>query len=208
MTLPMLARNYQFYIRQQQFKKAYAELSVAVQKTQIDMGEGIRCFYLKNGLEGAQNIDCDYFKSELYKNLSISKVCEGNAFSGKCFPEDMRGGDVVYAEVQGGNDYEAALLQFQGWCALSREYLDSKTIYVSNSGCIFMPMLLQTLIDINGHKGPNKWGHDIFIFEYNKRNKYDSVFVLEPSRRCHPLDKGGYYSVTFFDYLYGQNTNY
>ena len=120
----------------------------------------------------------------------------------------MRGGDVVYAEVQGGDDYDAAVRQFQSWCALSRDYLDSKTIYVTNAGFIFMPMKKQTMVDINGLKGPNKWGHDIFIFEYNKRNQYDSVFVLEPSKRCHPLDVGGYYTTHFFDYLYKKNTNY
>ena len=31
LTIPMLAKNYQFYIRQQQFKKAYAALNIASQ---------------------------------------------------------------------------------------------------------------------------------------------------------------------------------
>ena len=41
--------------------------------------------------------------------LSIAKICDGKGFSSGCLPEDMRGGDVVYAEVQGGDDYDAAV---------------------------------------------------------------------------------------------------
>ena len=77
MTLPMLAKNYQFYVRQQQFKKAYAELSIAVQKTQIDMGEGVKCYYrYENHAAKVQGqhkehnrTDCDFFYNELLNSF-------------------------------------------------------------------------------------------------------------------------------------------
>ena len=64
------------------------------------------------------------------------------------------------------------------------------------------------LVDVNGNKGPNKWGHDIFVFRLFKAKQYDSIAVLQPFQGCHPLEKGGYYTPKFFDYLYGQSTNY
>lgn len=61
------------------------------------------------------------------------------------------------------------------------------------------------LLDINGLQGPNKWGHDIFVFQFEKAKQYDSVFTIKPSSICHPLDFGGYYAKHFMEYLYGQN---
>ena len=61
-------------------------------------------------------------------------------------------------------------------------------------------------VDINANKGPNKWGYDIFVWRFVKTKNTDSVFKLEYcTSMCHPLEKGGYYSTTFGDYLYGQN---
>ncbi|MBO5434282.1 type II secretion system protein, partial [bacterium] len=100
MTLPMLARNYQFFIRQQQFKKAYAEFSNAVQKTQIDMGEGVKCFYLNGVYDPNNRRDCDYFYAELAKNLNVLRVCQKKALEGKCIPPNFRGGEVVINEIQ------------------------------------------------------------------------------------------------------------
>jgi len=31
---------------------------------------------------------------------------------------------------------------------------------------------------------------------------------MKPTKKCHPLDKNGYYTTHFFNYLYGQQTNY
>ena len=69
MTLPMLAKNYQFYVRQQQFKKAYAALDIAVQKTQIDLGEGVKCYYGADAVVSGQRRDCNYFYFHLENKL-------------------------------------------------------------------------------------------------------------------------------------------
>jgi len=44
------------------------------------------------------------------------------------------------------------------------------------------------------------------IAKFAKTKNTDSVFKLKYfASVCHPLEKGGYYSKTFGDYLYGQN---
>ena len=61
------------------------------------------------------------------------------------------------------------------------------------------------LLDVNALKGPNKWGHDIFSLMFNKKSRLDSVFKIEPHDSCFAPQKGGYYTKTFMEYLYGQN---
>jgi len=221
MTLPMLAKNYQFYVRQQQFKKAYAELSIASQKTQIDMGEGVKCFYEYTGydmqtLNGRDIRDCNFFFVEFLKNLNIVKYCEKNAIKGKCISPDLRGAEKVFAEMHDPKDKESNEIHYLETCpgASSTTVTKYTSAYVTNSGYTIVPRYILSsgvnptplfLIDINAHKGPNKWGHDMFLFQFLKQKKYDSVFNLVPSQACHPLDVGGYYTKDFFNYLYGQN---
>ena len=49
------------------------------------------------------------------------------------------------------------------------------------------------------------WGYDVFLLEFARFNKYDSHVILQGTTRCHPLDKNGYYSRDFVEYLYGRN---
>jgi len=213
MTLPMLAKNYQFYVRQQQFKKAYAAMSIAVQKTQIDMGESVRCYYdaMNKGTPARNRADCKWFYSELVKNLQLSKTCKNKARAGKCLPKNgWRGGEIVYAERQGGEDKDAAIEYFNSQCnGFNTDYIDNKSaVYVVNSGFLFLPYgssFPTFLVDVNGHGGPNKWGHDIFSFKFMKLDSHESVFKMLPSNMCQALEEGGYYTTDFFNYLYGQN---
>ena len=212
MTLPMLAKNYQFYVRQQQFKKAYAALEIAVQKTQIDMGEGVKCFYLNDNYVYDNILECDWFFNELKENLKVIKYCENNALSSHCIPNSLRGAEKVYAEVQGGDDKVSAEKEYNKKCrGVSTDYLYKKTgIYLLNSGVYIAPYWFNKhhpliLVDVNGHNSPNKYGHDIFIFEFYKARGTESVFKLIPSNICHPIDIGGYYTKHFVEYLYGRN---
>ena len=147
------------------------------------------------------------------KNLQLIKTCKGNALSEMCISKNMRGGEIVYKEVQGGNDPDAALDKYNRECkGFSASYIQNRShIYVTNSGFLYtfyfsgrnqFPLLL---MDINGLQGPNKWGYDVFVFSLSKAKQYDSVFSLKPSTICHALDVGGYYTTDFFNYLYGQN---
>lgn len=219
MTLPMLARNYQFYIRQQQFKKAYAALNIAVQKAQIDVGEGVRCHYGKGVADERLSItdDCSWFYPELAKILNILKTCEGNALEDGCLAKGFRGGDDVYSEVQGGDDKVAAKEHFVKNCGgfTTERIINKATVFLTNSGFSITPYQGRTsrvddytpyfILDINGLQGPNKWGYDIFILQFRKRNEFDSVFFINHATGCHALDKGGTYTKHFVEYLYGQN---
>ena len=184
------------------------------------MGEGIRCNYYdyQNGYNWK---DCDWFWMEMIKNLNIIKHCDGDIWDSHCVTKDFRAGDKVYADVQGVIDSEKEKYFQENCYGFSERYLNKAQAHVTNSGYIIIPYYHSSsgqnakgigapivLVDINGQKAPNKWGHDIFIFLFTKIKKYDSIFSMKPTKKCHPLDKNGYYTTHFFNYLYGQQTNY
>ena len=218
MTLPMLAKNYQRYVLLQQFKKAYATIAIVSQKTQIDMGEGVRCSYVGNAIPDGSALDCNYFYSEFVKNLQIIKICDGNALEGKCIPKDMRGGEKVFAEVQGGTHKEEAKELFTKLCrGFTTEVLQTDaSVYVVNSGFIMIPyrwgatssLFHVFIIDVNGHKGPNKWGYDIHVLSFDRRKQSDSVFNVIGSSHCLALDEGGTYTTEILNYVYGTHNRY
>lgn len=212
LTLPMLTRNYQFYIRQQQFKKAYAALSIAVQKTQIDMGEGVRCTYLNGTWLTDYMVDCNWFYNELMNNLKVLKVCENNALEKGCIPPEMKTFEELYMDVYGEELSSATRNGCSGF--LKANMHKRVPVYIFNSGFSIIlyyssssggPQSQLFLLDVNAQKGPNKWGHDIFAFKFNKKSSLDSVFQLVPLEGCFAPQKGGYYTTTFMKYLYGQN---
>lgn len=213
MVLPMFTRNYRYYVLQQQFKHAYALVDVSVMATQIDMGEYVECFYTPT----LQRDHCSYFFSELMKQLQTSTICETDAI-GLCLDSSFRGGEEAYAETQGGSDYYAAKEYFNNSCSgLSTDAFNERAaVYVADSGFIVVPYITKEgtlhspllMLDANGQKGPNKWGYDIMVFEFGKINEKDSTFIMMPSQKCHPLDKGGVYTTTFVERLYGPITNY
>ena len=213
MVLPMITRNYRYYVLQQQFKHAFALLDVTVMSAQIEMGEYVECFYQPT----LQRDHCSYFFEELMKQLQTTTICKTNAI-GLCLDESFRGGEEVYAETQGGKDYYAAMEYFNSSCSglATDAFNERAAVYVADSGFIVVPYITKTgnqhspliMLDANGQKGPNKWGHDIMVFEFAKLKEKDSVFLLIPSTKCHPLDKGGVYTTTFVERLYGPITDY
>ena len=45
-------------------------------------------------------------------------------------------------------------------------------------------------IDVNGKRGPNKWGHDVFSFAFNE--KEPGIIEMQPV--CQLIEKGGRHS--------------
>ena len=132
----------------------------------------------------------------------------------------MRAFDEVYLDTQGSKEDGLPASLAIGCSGIMKKRLENDIrVYVFNSGFTMIPYYLSKvgegdvagggapvfLVDINAHKGPKKWGHDIFLFQLNKRKPTDSVFSLVPGKACHALDVGGYYTRDFFNYLYGQN---
>ena len=48
-------------------------------------------------------------------------------------------------------------------------------------------------IDVNGKKGPNKWGYDVFYLMMQRENMSSTVKLSDPI--CALKEKGGYYAT-------------
>ena len=141
---------------------------------------------LPNDYNG-QFTDCQKFTENLMKTMKVVKFCEKEALKNGCLTEAYKGVDKVkkelnpdrepnpnsdWSDTQIKNNY-AAFITAEG------------TLYIKYYSISNMP---QYTVDINGHKGPNKWGYDIFSFDI-RGNKQDGITKLRPD--CFAVETGG-----------------
>ena len=213
LTIPTLIGKYEIYVRQQQFKKAYSEIETALQKAQYDLGGFPKCYYGvdSDATQGFKWDECPLLFDTIANNFKTVKKCENNALANGCLPPgSYKGGEKVFVENNPDkteNDYGTGCTGFK-----TSNIEQLATAYVLNDGIIifsfsyasggktaFAPL---AAIDVNGKKGPNKWGHDVFAFSFSKENKTTGIRILPMANSCQPVEKGG---KTAYDYWYLMN---
>lgn len=140
--------------------------------------------------------ECTLFKDVIIKNLNVVKACQGKAYP-DCIPEYEGKDTLKKTENEDLSDYDinVAISGCSGW--KKSNLLNKNFVYVLADGQIlisfnesFNPSIFA--VDINGKKGPNKWGHDIFEF----RSSGTTLSSLKLSGgTCMPVEKGGISSV-------------
>lgn len=118
--------------------------------------------------------ECSMLYNEVFNNkLKVGKVCKKNALANGCLPDNIRGSDIINAEKNPNGNYDP-----------EGEFSDSKiknsyaTIvlqdgtYIIQFGGQYLSGRPVFAFDINGKKGPNKWGYDLYgiIFYGNREN--------------------------------------
>lgn len=113
------------------------------------------------------NAGCIAFQKQLFKEtLKVSKTCKGNALANGCISDTHRGTDIVKKELNPDNEYSPNGM----WSDTCLK--NNCTVLVLSNGVLIMAYAKGSiyglrptwLIDINGKKGPNKYGYDIFNF--------------------------------------------
>jgi len=137
--------------------------------------------------------DCKIFGEAIIKNLKIIKTCENNAVAGGCIV-DIEGNDSIIAKANPDlSEYDLNVAISCGYWR--KNNIKTKTAFVIADGVTlfnyhnysyFHPHLFA--IDINGLKGPNKWGHDIFSF-YSKGNITGGIKFVGDG--CNLIESGG-----------------
>ena len=110
--------------------------------------------------------ECKEFYQELFlKTLKTIKICENNAYEQGFLPKNFRGSNLVkleqnpeeeydpnsnFSDAQIKNNYPVFVLYDGTYIIKYHDVLSGSPIFT---------------VDINGFKGPNKWGYDIFSFE-------------------------------------------
>ena len=133
--------------------------------------------------------ECRKFHEELFINtLKTVKICKDHAYEQGCLPKDFRGADVINSEKNPDNNYDP-----------NGNFSDNKIknnypVFVLADGtyvigfAVYFPQMPLYTVDINGHKGPNKWGYDIFSFRL-KGDLNNGIKVF--SSTAYATEKGG-----------------
>lgn len=185
-TLPSIITNYKKQVIKTGLKKAYSVISQAYNLAFTDLGYPTNCHYGDYG-EGHQGSECPLLKEAVENRLQTVKICKGRIFSDGCVPE--------YTDQKS--------LGLSGGCVgMSRSELEKySTAYVLSDGLILFlygtdtpsgiigsPALIYA--DVNGQKGPNKWGHDVFGFKLITTTS--DVPKIEPGSHCFINEDGAY----------------
>ena len=191
LTLPSIIHNVQKVILKNQFKRAYSNFYNAIKYTQVQNGGPYACFYweqnpydearcvdeneygtciswtsadgtaLPNDYNGKAS-DCRKFTEDLMKTLKAVKFCERNALANGCITDKYRGIDKVKGELNPDKTYDPNTIF--GDISIK----EKNPTFITADGVLYSKYLSMTaypyfMIDVNGYKGPNKWGYDIFL---------------------------------------------
>jgi len=186
MTLPVLTAKWQEKAINSQFKRVYSNLYNAMRMIVAQEGLLPQCYYSESVPHYSPQTwsQCSDFYKELVDRLKVIKVCEGNAYRDGCIPK-YKGVDLLKPE-----DDVKGCAGFNQNTILNKSYA-----FVMNDGSVFFtyngpPDWKYSevfAIDVNGKKGPNKWGHDVFAFAWKEQNK----FVIMEAGTCQLLEDGG-----------------
>lgn len=126
--------------------------------------------------------DCFVFEEQLFtKTLKVAKFCQNNALANGCITDEYRGTDKVREEQapnagtpQNPNiEFSDTNIKnkFSSWVLVDGTVVMKQGRYKIDGHSIYA-------IDINGHRKPNKWGHDIFVVSL-KGNTTDGIVKFD-----------------------------
>jgi len=208
MTLPTLIQKHQKRVLEKQFIKAYSLVSQAAKKAEADLGFTPECFYSNINPEDNKFGDCEIFGNAIIKNLKVIKTCTNNAIAGGCIA-DIAGSEALLSQKypdMSEEEINQATIDCNGW---RKNRIELKTAFVVADGVTlinymsnisyFSPEIFA--IDINGLKGPNKWGHDIFVFT-TIGNFNGGLKLNAPTGGCQLIEPGGVTTRTMLNSIY------
>ena len=215
MTLPSLIGKWQEKVLQAQFKKAFNIINVATQKTVADLGYVPGCYYWVKGdspypsLECEKqddgnciykypggdmpsdyygpNSDCSVFYEAFEKNLNIIQRCQ-HAEEDGCTVH-YKGSDTILKESDDSLSQEDINAATTGDITLKEDNFNKvKAIVLIDGITILDYRNHHPYIDINGKRGPNKWGYDLYRV-IRRGTPKKGIFI--DTDISHPVDKGG-----------------
>ncbi len=197
--MPALVSHHKKIVLKNQYKKLYSTLYQAYNKSVYDVGGITDCYHIDvttrvQGKWNDKNI-CKDFREAVERNLRISKICTSNGADNGCLQQDQyKGLDTLITD---NPDYtEDELENNNKNCGgLNKNTVNNRNlVYVLNDGSLVISYTVDNvpismLIDVNGQKGPNKWGHDLFKLAFSKEgNNYK---LLPEGCGVDSYEKGG-----------------
>ena len=185
LTIPTLISKFQEKALESQFKKTYSMLSQALQFTIYENGSEYKCYTQDrvtnrpdpNGTSQFEYSECTKFHKSFFQNLKYVKVEFVNEHPYKTRNEVVAEGGTVSNNS----------CNFSFVANTNKYYLQDGSIVYALTNRNSM-LALYFVIDINGDKGPNKWGYDVFYLGPTKQ--YTGVLRIAETT-CLICEKGG-----------------
>lgn len=136
-----------------------------------------------------KNNECIIFGEQFFKNLKIIKSCDRAYYDGCTVA--YKGSDTLKKEADDSLSENDLLIATAGDIGLRAEYLKKRPAIVLEDGMIILVNKknpIEMIIDVNGKKGPNKWGYD--VYRVMLRSGPGQGFFYTPLDGM-PLEKGG-----------------
>ena len=168
LTIPSLIQKYQMKSFEVAFKKQYSVLNNAINYIQLNNNLSecyvavVDVIYQGKPVENyvGRNSDCVALKNELISNLKLTPISQYSGFTS--ISKVRADGGVM---INGSIDYYSALMYSSNFYLLP----DGAVVMFSDSGSSYFYNDL-IFIDVNGEKGPNKWGYDVFCLTLVSKN--------------------------------------
>ena len=150
------------------FKKQYSVLNNAINYIQLN-NNLTECYVsvITVNYQGrpadmysGRNSDCVALKNELISNLKLTPISQYSGFTS--ISKVKADGGVM---INGSVDYDTALERSSNFYLLP----DGAVVMFPNSDSSYFHNNL-IFIDVNGAKGPNRWGYDVFCLTLVSKN--------------------------------------
>ena len=185
-TIPTLLSKYQMKVFETAFKKQYSVLQNAINySVQVEgISECYIYFEADSGRYTDINSDCNTFRKSLISLLQLQPYDKQHDTEYKFKSRDevlAEGGKTVNEHCNYDNSVNSQVSYFTK---------DGAILIFSNVSNTANPIIT---IDVNGKKGPNKWGYDVFFMtlsNHNQNNPQDQKILLT-DEFCSLTEKGG-----------------
>ena len=148
--------------------------------------------------------ECASFYEELFLNtLKTTKICKDHAYEQGCLPKGFRGVNAVNDEINPDKEHDPNVNfsdskvknNYPVFVLSDGTYIIGYGRYLANVSPVFV-------VDINGHKGPNKWGYDIFSFGFSG-NRNQGISSMVQKAFTYVTEEGG----KTFQQMYNESFN-
>ncbi len=192
MTIPTLMTKINEQVYKAQLKKTISTLNQAVKMVYNNTDTIYDCYYGSDSGGLGSSKECDELSEEMKKVLKVSHICENNAYKKGCIPK-YKGKDTVL-KTNYGDDYDLSSAASNCGGLFESAILKRNPVWVLQDGTIiglYRGDPKYIYVDVNGAKGPNKWGYDIFILYLKMSNSNQGVSYIPVNGGCVFVEKGG-----------------
>lgn len=137
--------------------------------------------------------ECESMYQFFVKNMKTVKVCDKNAYANSCIPK-YNGMNTLYKDKNEDiSDYDVNVKT--GSSGFNQSQILAGSAFITADGTIYFTYIKGSLrliaFDVNGFKGPNKWGYDVFAVQPTKKSKYAPPKFSKQYAASSLTEKGG-----------------